>query len=191
MSKIWCTMLIISIIVALFFGNSGTVITSIMNSGKTSTQNVINLIGIMCFWSGIFNVFEHTNAIKKFSTFFSKILSKIFDKSKLSEKSLMYMSMNITSNILGVGNAATLNGIRAIKSLNEDNQDKEKPDDNMTTFVLINTASIQLIPTSIIGLRAAYGSLNPTDVVIPIWIVTAISLIFGLISIKILNKKMR
>lgn len=191
MSKVWCTMITISIVFALFFGNSEIVITSIMNSGKTATQNVINLIGIMCFWSGIFNVFEHTGAIKNFSKFFSKIISKVFDKSKLSDKSLTYMSMNIVSNMLGVGNAATLNGIRAIKSLNEENENKDKPNDNMTTFVLINTASLQIIPTSIIGLRAVYGSINPTEIVIPIWIVTINSLIFGLLSIKFLNKKVK
>lgn len=191
MSKVWCTMITISIVVALFFGNTEVVITSIMNSGKTATQNVINLIGMMCFWSGIFNVFEHTNAIKKFSNAFSKIIIKAFNKEKLNDKSLTYMSMNIVSNMLGVGNAATLNGIRAIKSLNEENDNKDKPNNNMTTFVLINTASLQIIPTSIIGLRAVYGSINPTDIVIPIWIVTINSLIFGLMAIKFLNKKVK
>ena len=100
------------------------------------------------------------------------------------------MCMNITTNIVGVGNAATVNGLKAIKSLHEDNNENEIPSDNMTTFVLLNTASLQLIPSSMIALRAMYGSNSPSSIVIPIWIVTAVSLVSGIVSIKILNKKM-
>ena len=189
MSKIWSAMLIVSIIVAIFIGNPDTVINSIMNSGKSAIENVISLIGMMCFWSGIFNIFEKTSAIKKLSKVFSKTIGFLFNKKNLSDTSKEYMCMNITTNIVGVGNAATVNGLKAIKSLHEDNNESETPSDNMTTFVLLNTASLQLIPSSMIALRAMYGSVSPTSIVIPIWIVTAISLISGIISIKILNKK--
>ena len=82
------------------------------------------------------------------------------------------------------------NGIKAIKSLHEDNNKNDIPSNNMTTFVLLNTASLQLIPSSMIALRAMYGSSSPSSIVIPIWIVTGLSLIAGIISIKILNKRM-
>lgn len=80
--------------------------------------------------------------------------------------------------------------IKAIKSLHEDNNKNDIPSNNMTTFVLLNTASLQLIPSSMIALRAMYGSSSPSSIVIPIWIVTGLSLIAGIISIKILNKRM-
>ena len=98
--------------------------------------------------------------------------------------------MNIASNVLGVGNAATVNGIKAMEELQKGNQIKELPNDNIATFVLLNTASVQLIPTSMIALRALYGSQNPSSIIYPVWIVTFIALIVGIISIKILNKKM-
>ena len=101
------------------------------------------------------------------------------------------MSLNIVTNIVGIGNAATINGINAMKEMQNENEDKEKPSDNMTTFVLINTASLQLIPTNMIALRAMYGSTNPSSIIVPVWIVTMLSLIVGITSIKILNKKMR
>lgn len=189
MSKIWSAMLIVSIIVSIFVGNPDTVINSIMNSGKSAIENVISLIGMMCFWSGIFNIFEKTNAIKKLSKVFSKTIGFLFNKKNLSDSSKEYMCMNIATNIVGVGNAATVNGLKAIKSLHEDNNEREIPSDNMTTFVLLNTASLQLIPSSMIALRSMYGSESPTSIVIPIWIVTAISLIAGIVAIKILNKK--
>ena len=190
MSKIWGAMLCISIIIAVFFGNPDSVISSIMDSGKSAVENVITLIGMMCFWSGIFNIFEKTSVIKKLSKVFSKTVGFLFSKDNLSNASKEYMCMNITTNIIGVGNAATVNGIKAIKSLHEDNNKKDIQSNNMTTFVLLNTASLQLIPSSMIALRAMYGSSNPTSIVIPVWIVTGLSLIAGIISIKILNKRM-
>lgn len=191
MSKIWSFMIIISIVIAFITGNIEVIISSIMSSCKSGVENVIGIVGMMCFWNGIFNVFEKTSAIKTFSNFFSKLIIKLFNKKELNEKALEYMSLNISSNIIGVGNASTINGIKAMEAMQELNVKKERPNNNMTTFVLINTASIQLIPTSMIALRTMYDSQNPTSIVIPIWIVTAISLIFGLVSIKILNKRMK
>ncbi len=183
-------MIAISIIVALCMGTSGNIITSIMESGQNGIENIISLIAMTCFWSGIFNIFENTSAIKKFAMSFKKILYKIFDKKELSDKSLEYMSMNIATNVIGVGNASTVNGIKAMEALQEVNPVKALPSDNMATFVLINTASLQLIPTSMIAMRALYGSNNPSAIIVPVWIVTVIALIVGLVTIKILNRKM-
>ena len=154
MSKIWGAMLIISIAVAIFTGNVETVVSSIMTSGQNAVENILGLVGMMCFWNGLFNIFEKTSAIKTFSKFFSKIIGKLFNKKELNEKAVEYMSMNMASNIVGIGNAATVNGIKAIEELQKENPKKDEPNDNMTTFVLVNTASWQLIPTNIIALRA-------------------------------------
>lgn len=189
MSKIWSIMLIISILVAIFMGNPDSVINSIMDSSKNAVENVISLASMICFWSGIFNVFEKTGAIKKLSRIFEKTIFFIFNNKNLSDKSKEYICMNVSTNIIGVGNASTVNGIKAIKSLHQDNNFNEIPSDNMTTFVLLNTASLQLIPSNMIALRAIYGSSNSTSIVVPIWIVTGISLIAGILSIKILNRK--
>lgn len=190
MSKIWGGILFFCISIAIVSGNSHVVIESIVNSGKDTVENVLTLTGMMCFWSGIFKIFEKTSVIKTFSKGFSKVVGLLFDKKNMKEKTAEYISLNIVSNIAGIGNASTINGIKAIESLQEENEIKDIPSDNMTTFVLLNTASIQLIPTSIIALRALYGSNNPSQIVAPIWLVTCISLLFGMISIKILNKKM-
>lgn len=191
MSKIWAFIIVFSMIISLIMGNPGAVISDIMEYSKVSIQNIIELTGMMCFWSGIFNIFENTSAIEKFSNFFNKFMFKIFDNKKLTKKAKEYMSLNIVTNIVGIGNAATINGINAMKEMQNENEDKEKPSDNMTTFVLINTASLQLIPTNMIALRAMYGSTNPSSIIVPVWIVTMLSLIVGITSIKILNKKMR
>ncbi|MNI66536.1 Spore maturation protein A [compost metagenome] len=151
-------------------------------------QNIINLIGMMCFWSGIFNIFEKTSTVDKVSNVINKFISKLFNKRYLNDKAAQYMSLNITTNILGVGNASTINGIRAMEEMQKDNLDKDSPNDNMTTFMVINAASLQLIPTSMITLRAMYNSTDPSAILIPVWIVTLVALISGLIMIKLLNR---
>lgn len=191
MSKIWTIMIVLSIVVAAVSGNPGSIISSIMEYGKISIQNILELAGMMCFWNGIFNIFENTSAIEKVSNFFNKFIFKIFDRNNLSKKAEQYMSLNIVMNLFGIGNAATINGINAMKSMQEDNLDKDSPNDNMTTFVLLNTASLQLIPTNMIALRAMNGSATPSAIITSVWIVTVLSLITGIISIKILNKKLR
>lgn len=190
MSKIWGSILIFCIGTAIISGASEVVIESIMKSSESAIENILVLAGMMCFWSGIFKIFENTSVINKLSKFFSYVVNLLFDKRKLSEKTKEYISLNMVSNIVGIGNAATLNGIKAIESMQEENDIKSIPSDNMTTFVLVNTASIQLIPTSIIALRSMYGSQDPSGIIIPVWIVTFFSFIFGIIAIKILNKKM-
>lgn len=190
MSIIWSVMIVVSIVVAFLTGGVENIITIITESGQNGVQNVITLIAMTCFWSGIFNIFENTDSIKKFSKYFKKIIYKLFNKKELNEKSIEYMSMNVCTNVIGVGNAATVNGIKAMEELQKENKIKDTPNDNMATFVLINTASLQLIPTSMIAMRALYGSTDPTAIVVPVWIVTIIALIVGLVSIKILNKKL-
>ena len=190
MSKIWCGMIIISLIFYIVLGVSGNFVSDIANTSKTAVQNVLELCGMMCFWSGIFNVLEKTSTIEKVSTKMSKLFLKLFNKNELSDAAKKYISLNMVSNMIGIGNAATINGIKAMEEMQKDNTCKEKPSDNMAIFVLLNTASLQLIPTGMIGLRAMYGSENPGAILVPVIIVTFASLITGIISIKILNKKM-
>lgn len=190
MSKVWSFLLIFSISISFLTGSFNNVITIIMNSSKSAVENVITLVGVMCFWNGIFNIFENTTAIEKFSRFFRKPLEKLFGKNKLNNETMKYVSLNVASNLVGVGNASTINGLKAIESMQKENTKKDIPNNVMTTFVLLNTASIQLIPTSIIALRAMYGASDPSSIVVPIWIVTICSLFSGISAIKILNKRM-
>ncbi len=187
MSKIWCFIILISISIAFLNGIPEVITSSVINESKTAVQNIINLVGMMCFWSGIFKVFEHTSMLEKLSSKINKIVIKFFNKKELTKEAEKSMALNITSNILGIGNAATVHGIKTIEEMALVNK-SDKPSNNMTKFVLINTASLQLIPTSMIALRALYGSSNPTNILIPVWIVTVVSLSVGLISISMLNK---
>ena len=191
MSKIWTFMIIFSLIFAIVFGNIGNITNIIMDSSITVVNNILKLIGMMCFWSGIFNVLSRTSAIKQLSKGINKVVKKLFNPNSMSEEAMENISLNVTCNLIGIGNAATVYGIKSMEKLAGMNDNKEKANDNMTMFVLLNTASIQIIPTGIITLRAMYGSNNITCIVLPVILVTIVALLVGITSIKILNRKIR
>lgn len=188
MSKIWAFMIILAIFFSVFLGCSDKIIEYTTSGCENAIKNIITLSGMLCFWSGIFNILKHTNLINSISKITSPIISTLFNKDEINEDVLQDISLNVTSNALGVGNAATVFGINAIEKMQELNKNKQKPNDSMCVFILINTASIQIIPTTMISLRAAYGSSNPGKIILPVWIVSIISLTIGIIVIKVLNR---
>lgn len=187
MSKIWSFMIIISIIVAFVFGNIGNLTDIIMESGVNATENIIKMIGMTCFWSGMFNILEKTSLISKISNVLKKCVIRLFNKEEISVKAMENISLNMTCDMLGVGNASTVYGIKAIEELEKTNIDKEKASDNMVMFAVLNAASIQLIPTGMIALRTMYNSEAPAKIVPYVWLVTLAALFSGIVMCKILN----
>ncbi len=191
MSKIWAFMIIFSIIISIILGTPGNLNTHIMTASTEAVQNILKLIGMLCFWSGIFNIAKQTSLLKKISNSLGSTIMMLFNKKEMSEEAKEAISMNLVSGLIGVGNAATIYGVKGMEELKKVSKDKTKSSDNMVMFVLLNTASIQLIPTSIIMLRAMYLSKDSTSIVPAVWFVTVSSLIVGIISVKILNKIMK
>ena len=188
MSKIWSFMVIVSIVIAFVCGNVANVPNIIMESSVNSTQNIIKLIGMTCFWSGMFNILQKTSLIQKLSKIITRCIEKLFNKEEINEKAMENISLNMTCDMLGVGNAATVYGLKAMEELNKENKDKTRANDSIIMFVILNAASIQIIPTGMITLRAMYNSQNPVEIVPWVWLVTIVALIVGIIACKILNK---
>ena len=191
MSIIWSIMITIAIIFSFATGNADDIIEHITRASSNSIENIMTLAGMMCFWTGIFNILKNTSLIDKFSRFIKPITTKLLKKDEIDDEIMQDVALNVTSNAIGVGNAATVFGIQAIKKMQVKNKNKDKPSDSMTAFILLNTASIQIVPTTIISLRALYGSENPGGIIFCVWIVTLASLVMGILSIKILNKVVR
>lgn len=185
MNKIWVFMIIFSIIIGIANGKSPEMVNAIIESAKTATENSINIIGMICFWAGIMKIAEDTGIIVKLSKLVNPILKILFPNLKNNGKAKGYIALNMTANILGLGNIATPLGLNAMKQMQEENPDKEKMTKEMMMLIVINTASIQLIPTSIIAIRAAHNSENPVIIVVPILIASFISVIIGIILVKI------
>lgn len=188
MSIIWSSIIIISLIYGVIFGSSENIMEIITNASMGAIENIITLAGMLCFWSGIFNILKNTKIITKLSKIVKPITKRLFKEEEITEEIMEDVALNVTSNAIGVGNAATTFSVSAISKMQKINKNKEKPNDSMTAFILLNTASIQIIPTSIISLRILYKSVSPTVILIPVWIVTILGLSAGIIAIKILNK---
>lgn len=135
------------------------------------------------------NIALKTSIINKLCKVLFPVIRLLFPDIKKDDKSFEYISMNIVANLLGLGNSATPFGLRAMKSLQEKSKDKKTLSNSMLMLIVLNTASLQLIPTTVIAIRSSFNSENPTKVIIPIWIVTFIALFIGVVVTKILIKK--
>ena len=131
---------------------------------------------------------SQTSMVENLVKILNPLLNLLFPKLKNNLKIKKEISMNIIANFLGLGNAATPLGLKAMNSMQKENTKKDTLSDSMMTFIVINTASIQLIPTTVIAIRNSLNSQNPTAIVFPTWIATIIAGISGIIVVKLLIK---
>ena len=186
---LWPIFIIISIVYAIFSGNIENLNNSIFESTESAVNLTLTLIGMTCLWSGIMEIASKTKIIEYLSKFLRPITKKLF--LDLNENSYNNIVMNIIANILGLGNAATPLGLKAMKELQKENKNKEQLSDNMMMLIVLNTASLQIIPTTVIAIRSSLGSLNPTKIIFPVWISTICAAIVGIIFTKIMIKHTR
>ncbi|MEI3356927.1 MAG: nucleoside recognition domain-containing protein [Clostridia bacterium] len=186
---VWPIFIIISFLYAIFSGNLENLNTSIFNSTDDAVKLTINLLGTMCFWNGVMQIASKTNLIEKLTKFLEPVIKFLFPEQKNNKKIKKEISMNMIANILGLGNAATPLGLKAMQSMQEENKEKDTLTDSMLMFIVINTASIQIIPTTVIAIRNSLGSKNPTAIVFPVWIATICAAIARSYSCKNNNKK--
>lgn len=186
---IWPLFLIISFVYAIFNGRLEQVNTSVFEGTKSAVELCITLLGTMCLWNGIMKIACKTSVVKKLTKVLTPIMKKLFPDIKRQDKVHEEISMNIIANIMGLGNAATPLGLKAMKSMQKVNNDKKRLSNSMAIFIVLNTASIQLIPTTVIAIRSSLKSNNPTAMIVPIWIATIFAAISAIGSAKILMKK--
>lgn len=182
---IWCFFIIISIIYSIIFGNFTEVNNSIFKSMESTVSLILSLFGSMCFWNGIMNIVKNTTMIDKIKFFINPLIKFLFKD--IDENSEMYknISMNMTSNLLGLGNSSTPCGLKAIEEMQKENKSKNKLTNNQILFILINTASIQLIPTTIISIRTSLNSKNPSIIILSVWFASIVAFISMLIITKL------
>lgn len=132
---------------------------------------------------------KKTTLIEKLTKFLTPLMKILFPDIQKGDPVHKEISMNMVANILGLGNAATPLGLKAMKTLQKNNPKKDTLTNSMAMFIIINTASIQLIPTTVIAIRSSLGSSNPTSIIVPVWIATITAATAGIITAKILMKK--
>ena len=180
---VWPIFIILSFSYAIFFGDINLLNSEIFKSTEDAINLSINLLGTICLWNGIMQVASKTYVIDKLTGFLKTIIRYLFPELRTKPKIQKEISMNMIANILGLGNAATPLGLKAMKSMQEENPQKDRLTDSMAMFIVINTASIQIIPTTVIAIRNSLGSENPTAIVFPVWIATICAAICGIIAV--------
>ena len=186
---IWPLFIIVSFIYAILNGRVQEVNNSIFESTKSAVELTISLLGTICLWNGIMNIASKTSIIKHMEKLLNPVINRLFPDIKKGEKIHKEITMNMIANIMGLGNAATPIGLKAMKSMQEKNNDKKSLSNSMAMFIVLNTASIQLIPTTVIAIRGSLGSNNPTAMIIPVWVATICAAIAAITASKILMKK--
>ena len=188
---LWPIFIILSVVYAIIFGNIEEVNTGIFNSLSEAVELSLTFLGTICLWSGIMEIAKKTSLINKLNKLLKPFINFLFPDLKNNEIAKQEISMNMIANILGLGNAATPLGIKAMKTMQKENKEKDTLSNSMMMFIVINTASIQLIPTNVIAIRTSLNSQNPTSIIIPVWIATIIAGIVGITLTKILIKRVK
>ena len=185
---VWPIFIIISFSYAIFSGNLENLNKSIFDSTESAINLSITMLGTMCLWNGIIKIASNTTLIDKLTKLLNPIVNFLFPEIKNHQNIKNEISMNMIANILGLGNAATPLGLKAMNSMQEVNKEKDTLSNSMLMFIVINTASIQIIPTIVIAIRTSLNSENPTSIVFPVWIATICAAIAGITVAKMLIK---
>lgn len=185
---IWFIMIFFGILVGLLTGNGEAISKAMIGSVDSTVQFMIGLVGLMCFWCGVMKVAEKSGLTQKLSRLLKPVLKLIFKEAAKDEKALGAIVMNITANMLGLGNAATPFGIKAMQEMDRLNKEEGKASNDMALFLVLNAACIQLVPSTIISIRAATGSANPGAIIVPAIVASTIAAIAGVVSCKILQR---
>ncbi len=176
---IWYFLILIGITYSFFTGNSALINNKIIEASSEGIRLVIDMLPILVLWMGIMNICEKSGLLTKFARLLKPLLKKLFPSVK-NDDALGYIASNIAANAIGLGSAATPFGLKAMQELQKENEKKDTASDAMITFLVLNTSGVTIIPTTVIALRQASNSINPTSTIITGLIATFIASFCGL-----------
>lgn len=185
---IWFCMMFTGLLVAALTGRVEAVTEAVFSSSERAVSIAISLVSIMTFWLGMMKLIEASGMIQWFVRILRPLAGFLFPRVPENHPAMYAILMNMSANMLGMGNAATPFGLKAMQELQKLNEDTEAASDEMCTFLAINTSSLTLVPTTVVALRAATGSLNPTEIVGTTIVATFCSTVVAIIMDRILRK---
>ena len=189
MNYIWLFLIITSFIFAFINGTMEDVVNAMLKSSQSAVMVAFSLIGIMTFWLGMVHIAKASGLINLFSKLISPILRFVFKDIKKDSDAFSNIALNFSANALGLANAATPFGIKAMEDLQKENKgDKKTATNAMCTFLAMNTAGFQLVPASVLAILTAAGANNPAQIILPTLIVTSLTFVCAIIISKILER---
>ena len=189
MAWVWTGMVVLSLVFGAVNGTMAEVSSAAMEGATAAVELCISMGGILCLWTGIMAIMSKCGLIDALSRLFRPLLRRLLPCACRDRETLNAVSANISCNLLGLGNAATPLGIRAARRMARGSEGVAT--DELCTLVVLNTASIQLMPTTIAGIRSAYGAAAHFDILPAVWLASALSVTVGLLSARLLSRLFR
>ena len=186
MAWIWTGMVAASVIYGAANGTIGAVGNAAMEGAGAAVQLCLSMAGVMCLWSGIMSIMKASGLMDGLSRLFRPVLRRLLPEACRDRDTLAALSGNVSANLLGLGNAATPLGIQAARRMAQGCGGKAS--NELCTLVVLNTASIQLLPTTVAGVRAALGSKSAFDILPAVWLASVLSVAAGLAAAKIFSR---
>lgn len=191
MTAIFCTMLLGGILFGAFTGRMPQVSDALLQESGRAIELILSLTGSFCLWGGIMRIAEESRLTAALARLTEPVTRQLFKGLRPQGKAMRAISMNIVANLLGLGNAATPLGISAMKAMEEEERANGTATDNMVLFVAMNTASLQLLPTTTAMLRSAAGSKAPLDILPAVWLASLVSVLSGIAAAKLRSDRRR
>ncbi|MCL2634108.1 MAG: spore maturation protein A [Oscillospiraceae bacterium] len=188
MKWVFCILIVLSLLFGILSGDVANVSEAALREAGNAVTLAITLAGVICLWSGIMRVAQKAGITELLAKAFKPVLCLIFKGIDPNGKAIQYIVLNLTANLLGLGNASTPFGIAAMRELQNEEHTDETASDNMVLFVVMNTASLQIIPTTVAALRLKNNSADPMEILPAVWIVSAITLVITVTVTKLLSK---
>lgn len=187
MSVIWVLIILVSVVYGAATGRAAEVGTAAMEGAQAAVTLIISIGGMICLWSGVMEVMSRSGAAASLSNALRPILRRIFPKASQDGETMDALSQNVSANLLGLGNAATPAGIRAARGMQR-LSGSGAASDELCRLVVMNTASVQLLPTTVAAVRAAAGAANAFDILPAVWISSLASVTAGLLMTRLLQR---
>lgn len=184
----WVILILTGFGVSLLTGNSEGTAMAGVEAGKTAVNLTLGVVGGFAFWMGLLNVAKRSGLVSILANTLRPVILFLYPETKHNKEAVESLCLNMSCNILGLGNGATPAGLSAMKALQDKNRNKDTATKAMCMLLVVNASSIQLLPTSIITLRSTMGSSSPASVVPAILIATGLSTFFGIAAVKVCER---
>ena len=191
MNVIWIILIAVSVITAAFTGRLEELTRAIFEGAKTAVEISLYLLGIVSLWLGITKIIEDSGLIHRISHLFRPLITRLFKTIPDDHPAISSITLNMLANLFGLGNAATPLGIKAMQDLQTLNEEKDTLSFEMMLFIVVNTASVQLLPFTVVGILSSFGAVNPSGIVLPTICATVISAVIALCILFLFRRFVR
>lgn len=189
MNYVWAALMIVSILCGIATGRIGDVSEAIFSGGAEAVELCLTILSMMILWGGLVSIMQASGLADWFGKALSPIIRLLFPELKHEPKARNAIAMNVAANVLGLGNAATPLGLKAMAELQKINGCSSVASNSMVTFVVLNSVSVQLIPTGLAALRTKFGSQNPMEIITAVWFASALAAMIGVGLAILLSKR--